>query len=82
MNSYFYNPNNNNYFNKVIELFLLFGDVYVKDGELGKKCHNKRVQFENLLRKHNKQDKLSAFYKALADLELGRDIIIYAKPKK
>ena len=65
-----------------LELFLLFGDVYVKDGELGKKCHNKRVQFENLLRKHNKQDKLSAFYKALADLELGRDIIIYAKPKK
>ena len=65
-----------------LELFLLFGDVYVKDGELGKQCHNKRVYFENLLRKHSKQDKLSAFYKALADLELGRDIVIYAKPKK
>jgi SAM-dependent methyltransferase len=65
-----------------LELFLLFGDVYVNDGELGRKCHDKRVQFENLLRKHNKHEKLSAFYKSLADLELGRDIVIYAKPKQ
>ncbi len=65
-----------------LELFLLFGENYVKDGALGKQCHNKRVQFENLLRKHNKHDKLSSFYKALADLELGRDIVMFAKPKK
>lgn len=65
-----------------LELFLLFGDVYIGNNTLGKQCHNKRVHFESLLRKHNKQDKLSAFYKALSDLELGRDIVMYAQPKK
>lgn len=65
-----------------LELFLLFGDVYIGDNTLGKVCHKKRVHFETILRKHGKQEKLSAFYKALADLELGRDIVIYAQPKK
>jgi SAM-dependent methyltransferase len=65
-----------------LELFLLFGDVYIGDNKLGKTCHNKRVQFETIMRKQGKQEKLSAFYKSLADLELGRDVVIYAQPKK
>ena len=64
-----------------LEIFLLFGDVYVGNGDLGKACHKKRVRFEYLLRKHGKKDKLAKFYKALADLDLGRQVIMYASPK-
>lgn len=64
-----------------LELFLLTGDNYINDREVGRKCHEKRVQFEHLMIKHNQEDKLNAFYKALADLELGRSIRVYATPK-
>lgn len=65
-----------------MELFLLFGDVYVGNNELGATCHKKRVQFEFLMRKHGKEEKLNQFYEALASLELGRQIMMYARPKK
>ena len=63
-----------------IELFLLFGDVYIGNNELGSSCHKKRVRFEYLMRKHGFGNKLNSFYEALASLELGRQIVMYAKP--
>ncbi|MCC3590998.1 MAG: class I SAM-dependent methyltransferase [Microcoleus sp. PH2017_29_MFU_D_A] len=63
-----------------LEMFLLWGDVYVGNGVLGAECHQKRVRFEQVLVKHGKLDKLRAFYAALADLELGRQITVYAVP--
>ena len=65
-----------------LELFLLFGDVYVGDGELGKNCHEKRVAFEDNLRRHGKSDTLNRFYTAMADLNLGRSAIVYATPSQ
>jgi SAM-dependent methyltransferase len=64
-----------------LEVFLLFGDVYVGNGDLGKVCHQKRVRFEYLLRTHGKKEKLTKFYEALAELDLGRQVIVYASPK-
>lgn len=64
-----------------LEMFLLFGDQYVGNGDIGRESHNKRVNFEMLLRKHGKNKELKAFYKSLADLNLGRTITIYATPK-
>jgi len=63
-----------------LEIFLLFGDVYVGDQKLGKVCHNKRVNFERLMRKYGKHETLSKFYQSLADLNLGRQVVIYAVP--
>ena len=63
-----------------LEIFLLFGDQYVGNAELGRQCHEKRVNFEMLLRKHGKSNALNAFYKSLAELGLGRSSIVYAKP--
>lgn len=65
-----------------IEMFLLMGDVYVGQSQLGKRCHQKRVKFEQLMRKHGKGDKLSRLYQELAKLDLGRQIIVYASPRK
>ena len=64
-----------------MEMFLLFGDQYVGNNELGSICHNKRVNFESLMIKHGYQEKLYSFYESLAKLELGRQIVIYAKPR-
>ena len=64
-----------------LEIFLLFGDVYVGNGELGKICHEKRVKFESLMRTHGKKKKLTKFYEAMAELDLGRQVIIYATLK-
>jgi 2-polyprenyl-3-methyl-5-hydroxy-6-metoxy-1,4-benzoquinol methylase len=65
-----------------MDLFLLMGDVYVGDSKLGKKCHQKRVMFENLMRKNGKADKLTEFYRSLAKLNLGRQAIMYATPRR
>ncbi|MBU1694406.1 MAG: class I SAM-dependent methyltransferase [Verrucomicrobia bacterium] len=64
-----------------VELFMLLGDVYVRHPALGRDCHKKRVQFERLMRKHGKADKLSRFYQALAELDLGRQVVVGATPR-
>ena len=64
-----------------LDMFLLFGDKYVGNPEIGRECHNKRVNFERLMRKYNKEKELKALYKSFADLNLGRSITIYASPK-
>ena len=64
-----------------LEMFLLMGDVYVGNGDLGKACHQKRVKFEYLLRKHGKAEKLSRFYRALAELDIGRQAVVFAIPR-
>ena len=63
-----------------LEMFLLMGDVYVGNEDVGKACHNKRVNFERLMRKHGKEDKLRRFYESLAELDLGRQVVVYAAP--
>lgn len=64
-----------------LELFMLLGDVYVGNPVIGKQCHNKRVMFEHLMRKHGKTEKLERFYTALAELDLGRQVLLFASPE-
>ena len=64
-----------------LDIFLLFGDQYVGNPLIGRECHNKRVNFERLMDKHGKSDKLKELYKALARLNLGRSVVIYATPE-
>lgn len=62
-----------------IEMFLLMGENYVGNRELGRHCHERRMAFEMNLRRHGHTDVLNNFYQALADLDLGRQVIAYAK---
>lgn len=64
-----------------LEMFLLFGENYIKDGNIGSQCHKKRVLFEENLRKHGKASTLKNFYRVLADLNLGRQISVFCKLK-
>lgn len=63
-----------------MELFLLFGENYVADPNLGRSCHERRMAFEMNLRNHDQGDALHRFYQALAEQNLGRQIVVYATP--
>ena len=62
-----------------IEIFMLMGDNYVGDIELGKQCHQKRVNFEDSILSSGKQDLLTKIYNQFAELEIGRQIEIIAR---
>jgi len=64
-----------------LEMFLLFGDNYIKDPKLGDSCHKRRVAFEQNLRSQGKSHTLKKFYRSLASLNLGRQVAVYAKLK-
>jgi len=55
---------------------------YEGDQDIGSECHKRRVQFESVLRKHGKLEKMYKLYEHLAKLDLGRAVTIYAEPLK
>lgn len=64
-----------------LEMFLVFGDNYVGDRDLGRKCHERRMAFEMNMRKHGFEDALHDLYQALAERNLGRQVIVYSMPR-
>jgi len=62
-----------------LEMFLLFGDVYVGDDDLGREIHQKRAVFERVLHESGRTDELMGIYRALADSGLGRTAIVHAQ---
>ncbi len=63
-----------------MEFFLLCGDNYVGNNELGRKCHFKRKIFEkNMYKFGNTQ--LNTIYKALADNGIGREFVVIGRIK-
>lgn len=63
-----------------MELFLLMGENYVGDDGLGRACHGKRKAFETAMRHAGQGDRLAALYDGFADLNLGREIVLFATP--
>lgn len=61
-----------------MEMFLLMNENYVTNSSLGRACHERRMAFEMNLRAQGKTAELRAFYKMLASLNLGRQVIVYA----
>jgi 2-polyprenyl-3-methyl-5-hydroxy-6-metoxy-1,4-benzoquinol methylase len=58
-----------------MEFFLLMGDNYVTDPQLGGHCHNRRVELEKSM-----PDELRRrLYKALADIGMGRDCLVLGR---
>ncbi|MFJ7950815.1 class I SAM-dependent methyltransferase [Lysinibacillus sp. NPDC096418] len=65
-----------------MELFLLMGDKFVGNSELGRECHFKRKTFEMSLLKENNIEVKQNLYKAFASSGLGRDVILFARKPK
>jgi SAM-dependent methyltransferase len=64
-----------------LEFFLLQGDDYVAMPRIGKDCHNKRVVFEKAFFDTGRNDDLENIYRGFADIGIGRDMYIFARPK-
>lgn len=62
-----------------LEMFLLMGKKYVGDGELGRQIHEERMLFEHNLRRTGRTKALHQFYRALADINLGRQVLLVAE---
>lgn len=58
-----------------MELFLLMGDNYINDPEVGSKCHSKRINFELSFPAETRR----LMYKALIEIGLGRSCLIVGK---
>ena len=55
-----------------MELFLLMGENYVGDSEVGERCHEKRVRFETALPAELRR----CMYEALAGVGVGRSCLV------
>lgn len=62
-----------------IDLFLLMGDNYVGNDVLGRACHGKRMRFEKNLARAGRNDVKRALYRALSQIDIGREICLYAR---
>lgn len=58
-----------------MEFFLLMGDDYVGNPEIGEQCHLKRMSFEMAIHPEFRRK----LYKTFAELGIGRGVIMFAK---
>ena len=61
-----------------MELFLLLGEDYVGNDEVGSRCHQKRIKFDLSLPDEVRRN----MYMSLAKAGIGRECILYANLKK
>ena len=61
-----------------MELFLIMGEDYTKDGALGRACHKRRKRFDQALEAAGLKETRRTFYRALANAGLGREAILVA----
>ena len=62
-----------------IDLFLLMGDNYVGNDEMGRACHKKRMNFEKALCESGSGQLLISLQSALAGQGLGREVVVFAR---
>lgn len=58
-----------------MELFLLMGDDYVGNPEVGNRCHQKRVRFEMAVSGELRR----RMYQAFTEVGIGRDCLVFAR---
>ena len=61
-----------------MEAFLMMGDDYTTDRELGRACHKKRKRFDLALEAAGFKETRRAFYRALANSGMGREVVLIA----
>ena len=65
-----------------MEFFALMGEDYIGNEPVGKSCHAKRLSFEQALESHGLHDLKRKLYFKLAELGIGRSVIVYSKKGK
>jgi 2-polyprenyl-3-methyl-5-hydroxy-6-metoxy-1,4-benzoquinol methylase len=59
-----------------MEAFVMMGEDYTKDPALGRACHTKRKAFDNALEAAGLKAQRRAFYRALAEIGIGREAVV------
>jgi SAM-dependent methyltransferase len=62
-----------------IDMFLLMGDNYTGNPELGRACHKKRQAFEFALHRAGQSEIRKAWYQSMIQVGIGREIVIYGR---
>jgi len=62
-----------------VEIFLLWGDIYIDNPKKGSWMHAKRCRFEEAMRKAGKDKLLRDLYEAIAKVGIGREAIVCAR---
>lgn len=65
-----------------LEIFLLMGDKYIGNGDIGNEIHNKRVNLEMNLHKTGNEDFRRNLYKKFSEIGIGREFVIFARKPK
>lgn len=61
-----------------IDLFLLMGMNYIGNDKLGRRCHGMRKKLELNLAATGRNDLKRNLYRKLAELNIGREVVVYA----
>ena len=61
-----------------MEAFVMMGENYVGDAELGRTCHTKRKRFDFAFEKAGLSQTRRDFYRAMAKLGIGREAVVIA----
>ncbi len=61
-----------------MEAFLMMGENYIGDAVLGRACHNRRKKFDLAFEAAGLKETRRAFYRALANVGLGREAVVIA----
>jgi 2-polyprenyl-3-methyl-5-hydroxy-6-metoxy-1,4-benzoquinol methylase len=61
-----------------MEAFLMMGENYVNDPGLGRACHNRRKKFDLAFEAAGLKETRRGFYRALAQLGVGREVVVIA----
>jgi SAM-dependent methyltransferase len=65
-----------------IDFFLLMGENYIDNDELGRRCHTLRKTLELNLAAGGRNDLKRRLYQSFAELGIGREVVMYAvKPE-
>ena len=62
-----------------IDIFLLMGDDYVGNGDVGRVCHARRKDFEFALIRSGHAELKAQLYEALSRLDIGREVEIIVR---
>lgn len=65
-----------------IDMFLLMGDNYIGNDELGRACHARRKQFEMNLMKAGKGSVKNTLFGDLANSGIGREVVLFGRKKR
>ena len=65
-----------------IDIFLLMGENYIGNDNIGRACHTKRIAFEMAFNNDGASHILSNLYSELANQGIGREVVLFAKKNK